>query len=1081
MANIKSTLAKQLADAFGKSVSSKNADNAADAIAAVRQRHTETPVANLDDAEKLAEVRQRNTETPVDNLDDAELRKAKLREADLERANKLIESDAGLKEWKELNTLPESQRQKNIPEAQKAAEDLYENKITGQESRKRIKEIFPEPELYTAETMPEMPNVTDTVGSMGKKARRVGIVRVKKPGEQEAFDLEQGERVGARLDIPAYNNYNKWIVSIHDGKIRSGKSKGYAQAIRLTNIEFGSNPKEALNIAKGGNKATIARMFGDYEPEDPYKLYELAKKILQEKNPEWTQIGMNPYRGSYFYDKVTGMPVTKADEVIQIGPLVLAKNVQGLGQKVKPSLSEIKKLFNSSAARTKDGKIRIFNEGGMANQETRSISNDEITKHHFRNLANGTAVRNEDGSVSTVYTRQVDLPNQEGKKVPTLIPSVYDGKILSEKDAVERAVRSGLTYPTAPTHEELREFDKQIHKSMKDIPAEEAASILGGLEPKMNEGGMAKQMEMFDTKEVTSSEVPTEEGGLMDEGGSIDEVSGNDVPVGSLKEEVRDDIPAQLSEGEFVLPADVVRYHGLDKIMRLRDEAKIGLARMEAMGQMGNSEEAVLPDDTPFSLDDLDLEEDAVANDTLEMNVGGLVPQQQPYGVVQPFQVGTPNYATGTYQMPSAFANYQQQFVQPAPVQQPQINTAPIQPLVPTYTQEVPEQRQYNFSELMPRTVDMETKNALGRTTAGNIDYSNSLYSGTRLGDEKKGSSVVGDVAKTAAVGYGLTKLGVDNFIGSGVEKGIAKAGTFLKGLGGKSGTPVITGAMYDEAAKAAAVKAAAVKAAAMPTLNTAGLTIKPAISSVSGMGAGTSMSGMTGSGSGLLSSSAAGSKTLGGKTLGAKLGAAAAPAFAAAVTAFALYKGLFGMESAADRMRKYHKGLDKKRLEDSGFYAYRDAIESFTGMDYGDYIKSITPPRNPYQRATDNLPKTDDGFQEEEMLMNYYKNTARGQKEMSNFYAANPKFFTPTGERVFPEGPLGDMQRAAQEYRQSGGKRGLSPMQIVNQMAKDEKLLDAMENHPEAFKEAIAVGSQSVTEEDVAEIQAATEKNPQA
>ena len=57
---------------------------------------------------------------------------------------------------------------------------------------------------------------------------------------------------------------------------------------------------------------------------------------------------------------------------------------------------------------------------------------------------------------------------------------------------------------------------------------------------------MDKQMQLF------------EEGGLNQEGGMIDEVSGNDVPVGSTQEEVRDDIPAQLSEGEFVFPADVV-------------------------------------------------------------------------------------------------------------------------------------------------------------------------------------------------------------------------------------------------------------------------------------------------------------------------------------------------------------------------------------------------------------------------------------------------------------------------------------------------------------------------------------------
>jgi hypothetical protein len=60
-----------------------------------------------------------------------------------------------------------------------------------------------------------------------------------------------------------------------------------------------------------------------------------------------------------------------------------------------------------------------------------------------------------------------------------------------------------------------------------------------------------------------------------------------------------------LSEGEFVLPADVVRYHGLEKIMQLRDEAKLGLKKMEAMGQMGNSDEATLDDDMPFSMADI--------------------------------------------------------------------------------------------------------------------------------------------------------------------------------------------------------------------------------------------------------------------------------------------------------------------------------------------------------------------------------------------------------------------------------------------------------------------------------------------
>ena len=56
---------------------------------------------------------------------------------------------------------------------------------------------------------------------------------------------------------------------------------------------------------------------------------------------------------------------------------------------------------------------------------------------------------------------------------------------------------------------------------------------------------MKEQMELFN------------EGGLRDEGGTVDPESGNEVPSGSLQKEVADDIPVMISEGEFVFPADV--------------------------------------------------------------------------------------------------------------------------------------------------------------------------------------------------------------------------------------------------------------------------------------------------------------------------------------------------------------------------------------------------------------------------------------------------------------------------------------------------------------------------------------------
>ena len=159
----------------------------------------------------------------------------------------------------------------------------------------------------------------------------------------------------------------------------------------------------------------------------------------------------------------------------------------------------------------------------------------------------------------------------------------------------------------------------------------------GGAVPMNN---MSKQMELFEP--VTRG---FETGGLMDEGGTVDPVSGNDVPPGSTQEEVRDDIPAQLSEGEFVFPADVVRFIGLEKLMMIRQRAKAGLQRMEDMGQMGNSEEAIMPDTLPFSIEDLDMEDDE-----LEMAQGGVV-QAANGTFVQPTPT-TPN--AGVFYNPAA-------------------------------------------------------------------------------------------------------------------------------------------------------------------------------------------------------------------------------------------------------------------------------------------------------------------------------------------------------------------------------------------------------------------------------------------
>ena len=131
-----------------------------------------------------------------------------------------------------------------------------------------------------------------------------------------------------------------------------------------------------------------------------------------------------------------------------------------------------------------------------------------------------------------------------------------------------------------------------------------------------------------------------QEGGLQDEGGTVDKESGNDVPSGSLKKEVRDDVPAMLSEGEFVIPADVVRYIGLEKLMQMRQQAKMGLQMMEKMGQMGNSEEAEIPDDLPFGVTDIVVM--GSDDDEKEMAQGGVIYAQE--GTDVPSSRSIPNW-----------------------------------------------------------------------------------------------------------------------------------------------------------------------------------------------------------------------------------------------------------------------------------------------------------------------------------------------------------------------------------------------------------------------------------------------------
>ena len=95
----------------------------------------------------------------------------------------------------------------------------------------------------------------------------------------------------------------------------------------------------------------------------------------------------------------------------------------------------------------------------------------------------------------------------------------------------------------------------------------------------------------------------------------IDPVSGNEVPVGVEPENVRDDIDAKLSTGEYVVPAQAVQFHGVDKFEKLVKSAEKGMAEMEANGRIGGEPVPSLEQEV----------EQAFASGGMATNLDGLV------------------------------------------------------------------------------------------------------------------------------------------------------------------------------------------------------------------------------------------------------------------------------------------------------------------------------------------------------------------------------------------------------------------------------------------------------------------------
>ncbi len=141
-------------------------------------------------------------------------------------------------------------------------------------------------------------------------------------------------------------------------------------------------------------------------------------------------------------------------------------------------------------------------------------------------------------------------------------------------------------------------------------------------------------------------------GGLKTDGQKVDPVSGNSVPVGSNANEVRDDIPAQLSDGEYVVPSDIVRYYGVKFFEDLRNQGKGGLNQMAANGRIGGEP---IPAGGPQA-SELSNNEMQEMQNMVGAAMGGMMTQQMPQ---QQQQINPDPYSqqSSMYKQPQGYDN----------------------------------------------------------------------------------------------------------------------------------------------------------------------------------------------------------------------------------------------------------------------------------------------------------------------------------------------------------------------------------------------------------------------------------------
>ena len=346
---------------------------------------------------------------------------------------------------------------------------------------------------------------------------------------------------------------------------------------------------------------------------------EVYDEVTKEK-PDWVKVGILAGAGAValipFFGDAAGKLIKKGSGYLKNSP----KN------KLKPSLNE-----NPQVRAKEQGFSEDMYHYTASNKINKDVFNPDISKGNWNRMGihvgstkaardRFTGTQNidkyEDGKALTQLSsgKYVEA-NPEGMTLPLKVrtnkPLMFGDEVESEfsielklqKMAEERGLdplnyaqdlRKQLAdegYTHIPYVNEVEGGEGSVSYIMLTDRSKKSPAVMRSKFAKFNPKKINKPELGFAQGGSTMNEQTEmafmQQGGLKDDGMKRDPVSGNPVPNGSMAEEVRDDIPAQLSEGEYVVPADVVRYYGVKHFEDIRNKAKSGLQSMEANGRIG--------------------------------------------------------------------------------------------------------------------------------------------------------------------------------------------------------------------------------------------------------------------------------------------------------------------------------------------------------------------------------------------------------------------------------------------------------------------------------------------------------------